>query len=76
MGDERFTGEIRLTDGSENGYRRDRIEDPIELVQASCQDLEGTLGTLAEAVSTALDSRHKVEIEVGSLQAHAVSLRD
>jgi hypothetical protein len=31
---------------------------------------------LQEAVSTALDSRHKVEIEVGSLQAHAVSLRD
>ena len=30
---------------------------------------------LQEAVSTALDSRHKVEIEVGSLQAHAVSLQ-
>ena len=52
-----------------------RIEDPLNSVQASCQDLEGTLGTLVEAVSTALDSRHKVEMEIGSLQAHAVSLQ-
>ncbi len=52
------------------------IKGPIDSAQVCCQELEGTLGTLVEAVSSALNSRHEADMQVGNLQATALSLQN
>jgi len=61
---------------SETSVEADKvIEAPLNAVQQSCEGIEQMLGTLANAVSAALDSRHSAFLAVSNLQATTDSLQ-